>query len=481
MLMVHIGMVLRPQLDSQSALPLYRQLFEQIRDAIQTGRLGQGERLPATRELAGQLGLNRTTVSAAYELLESEGYIKGHVGRGSFVCAPLAARPAASADETISFTTSRPSAELFPVAEFQQTCREVIESQSIAGILQLGSPAGYPPLRDHLLRDSATRRHPDAPAEDVLVTNGCQQALDLVQRLFAPAGESVIVEDPVYPGLKSVFDRAGVRLVGIPVGPAGLDLDELAAALRRERPRLILVTPNFQNPTGATMPLAARLQLLEMAERAGLTVVENDIYGALRYRGEAQPTLKQLDPTGRVILLRSFSKIAFPGLRVGWIEAERGTVQKLSEVKQATDLHTDQLSQAVLLRFAQSGRLQRHLDQALISGRERLSAVLEACSIHLPEGTQFTRPEGGMNLWVQLPSPLDAADLLPRLERRQVSYLPGRYFSVARPHPGTLRLSFAGLAPDRIRTGLSIMGALFHEEWNRTSSVSRIEPAMAIV
>jgi 2-aminoadipate transaminase len=335
-------------------------------------------------------------------------------------------------------------------------------------------------LREFLLvdgrRSGVVKEH-----DDVIITNGCQQALDLIQRVLIRQGETVVVEDPVYPGLKGVFARAGARLIGIPAGRHGLDVEGLDRVLTTENAKLLVVTPNFQNPTGGTIPLSSRKAILAKAREAGVIVVENDIYGELRYQGESIPTLKQLDESGDAVLLRSFSKIAFPGLRVGWVTGPKALLARLAEAKQWADLHTDQLSQAVLLRFAQSGRLAAHRDRIVAAGRQRLAAVVSACEKHLPEGTRFTRPQGGMNLWVQLPGPLDAGELLLRAQRENVTYLPGKYFEVSRHDPGGLRLSFAGLAPDRIRAGLSILGEIFSSELERARAMKGFESAPAMV
>jgi 2-aminoadipate transaminase len=267
----------------------------------------------------------------------------------------------------------------------------------------------------------------------------------------------------------------------MPVGREGVELDRLEGVLRDARPRAIVVTPNFQNPTGATMPLAARKALVRMAGAAGAVLVEIDIYGDLRYHGKPLPTLKQLDRTGDVVQLRSFSKIAFPGLRVGWVIAPSPLVARLADAKQWSDLHTDQLSQAVLFRFAESGELAEHRERVIEAGAERLRTALEACERHLPAGSRFTRPEGGMCLWIDLPEPLDAGEMLPRAHQQNVSYLPGRYFEVSRIHSGSLRLSFAGLAPDRIEKGLAILGQVFKSEAEQAREAARLEPAPAIV
>jgi 2-aminoadipate transaminase len=457
-------------------------LYEQIAGRIRSGEFAHGFRLPATRELAGLLGLNRATVSAAYELLDTEGLISGQVGRGSYVIAEMGVASAFDWDsllersetaasgaaagfggEAISFVMSRPSQDLFPLQDFRASCAAVLGREDLAGILQLGSPSGYEPLRRHLIED-ARRQGLAGPGDDLIVTNGCQQALDLLARVLVRAGDSVVAEDPVYTGLKNLVAGVGGRLVGIPVGSEGMDVAQLERALERERPRFVVVTPNFQNPTGATLPLAARHALLEAAARARVPLVENDAYGQLRYSGVPLPALKQLGDRGGTVLLRSFSKISFPGLRVGWALGPKPLIDRLRQAKEASDLHTDQLSQAVLLEFVESGRLSAHLERVLEAGALRLRATLDACREFLPAGARWTRPEGGMNVWVRLPEPLDAEELLPRARKEGVAYLPGRLFAVSRREPGALRLSFAGLPPELIRAGLEILGRVFSGE-----------------
>lgn len=471
-------MIQRISLDESAVTPLYRQVFDSIRSQIISGVLNYGDRLPPTRELAGSLGLNRTTISAAYELLESDGLISGHVGRGSFVS--WRSTVATTIDDVISFSASRPSELLFPLEEFRETCREVIAGPEALAILQLGPSTGYGPLRRYLM-DEARRKGTAGANDEVAVTSGCQQALDLLQRTLVSPGDVVVVEDPVYPGLRNVFGTAGARLVGVPVTDYGVDVNELARVLRQERPRLMVLTPNFQNPTGTTLPIEGRREVLRLAAESGTLIVENDIYGDLRYEGIALPTLKQLDPNARIVLLGSFSKIAFPGLRVGWVIASQEIVRRLGEAKQWCDLHTDQLSQAVLLRFAESGRLAAHREKMLATGRERLDAALAACEHHLPPGADYTRPAGGMNLWIRLPEGVDGNEMLSRAQRAGVQYLAGRTFGIVREHTNALRISFAGLAPDRIERGMAILGRIFHEELDRVRSASRQEPEPALV
>ncbi len=486
----------RPVLAHDSEVPLYRQLADQIAARVRSGELCKGERLPATRELAGLLGLNRTTVSAAYELLEAEGLIAGQVGRGSFVTGAaepqggiqwqaLLDRNEAGAHaptggisrDAISFVMSRPSHALFPLDDFRASCAAVLAGEDLAEILQLGSPSGYEPLRRYLIEE-ARKLGLARPGDDLVITNGCQQALDLIGRVLLRPGDAVAVEDPVYTGLKNLLTGMGARLIGIPVGPEGLDVSCLERVLERDRPRFLVVTSNFQNPTGATLALSARQALIAAARSTGVPVLENDAYGDLRYTGEPLPALKQLDESGGTVLLRSFSKLSFPGLRVGWALGPRPLMDRVRQAKETADLHTDQLSQAVLFDFAVSGRLDAHRARVLKAGAERLAATLDACQRHLPGGTRWTRPEGGMNIWVRLPAPLDAAELLPRVHQEGVAYLPGRYFAVSRQEPGALRLSFAGLPPDRIWSGLAVLGRVFADELEDASRAFEPSPAM---
>jgi 2-aminoadipate transaminase len=492
-------------LNAESGVPLYRQLAESIRALVDRGLLQGGERLPATRELAARLGLNRATVSAAYNTLEQSGVLEGHVGRGSFIAQDAAAKPeiasatldwdallapleftaGSNAEIEINLASSRPAAANFPLAAFRRLSKEVIDSPEAEQILQLGSPHGYMPLRRYLL-EQAAREGVARSSDDLLMTNGCQQALDLMARLFfsADRGEgerAVALESPVYHGLLRIFSRAGANLIPVPVDSHGIQPEALEAAIGRVRPRLIVVTPSFQNPTGTTLPLERRQRIVEIARRSGTVLVENDIYSELRYRGKRLPTLKELDTTGNVVLLRSYSKVSFPGLRVGWVIGPQPLVARLAESKQICDLHSDQLAQAVLLRFAQSGELAKHLEQTRVAGLKRLDAALVACERYLPKGSTYTRPDGGMCLWIELPAPLNAETVLPRAEKRGVSYLPGTLFSNRPAHRRGLRVSFGALTPEQITRGIRLIAEAATEELHMLQANARLEPVAAVV
>src|SRR5258706_15893100 len=239
-----------------------------------------------------------------------------------------------------------------------------------------------------------------------------------------------------------------------PEKPLGLDLEALEATLAANRVKLIVLTPDFHNPTGTSMPLASRRKLLELAARHQVPIVEDRIYARLHTREERVPSLKQLDRSNLVIHIDSFAKVAFPGLRVGWIVAPATAVERLRQVKQTTDLHTDQLAQATLAEFMRRGLFTKHLAKMRKVYASRLQALDEALRKHMPEGTRWPLPEGGMCTWLALPLGFDASELLIHSKERSVLFAPGRYFYVQAPQPNTLRLGFASLDEKQIARGV---------------------------
>jgi 2-aminoadipate transaminase len=322
-----------------------------------------------------------------------------------------------------------------------------------------------------------------AKDENLLITDGCQQSFDLISKAFVRPGDSVIMENPTYPGAVAIFHGARARCLSVPMRThpepgtsLGLDLEALEATLAANRVKLILLTPDFHNPTGTSMPLASRRKLLELAGRHQVPVVEDHIYARLNSREERIPSLKQLDRSNIVIHIDSFAKVAFPGLRVGWIVAPAAAMERLRVVKQTTDLHTDQLAQATLAEFLRRGLFSKHLAKMRKVYASRLAAVDEALRKHMPEGTRWTRPEGGMCLWLELPPGFDASELLIHAKERGVLFAPGRYFYVQSPLPNTLRLGFASLDEKQIARGVATLAELLKIEMRkRQRGVRRAE------
>jgi 2-aminoadipate transaminase len=502
-------------LQPESHVPLYVQLRDQLRALVHAGDLRPGDRIPASRELATMLGVHRTTVANAYAELEAEGLIQGHVGRGTFIQgnghglkitppAPpvwnggngirwellfadergeevLSRLTASAPEDALSFVMARPAPEFFPIDELQ-TCVNAILRNEGTEVLNLGPSDGYAPLKEALL-EQLRRDGISAKDENLLITDGCQQSLDLISKAFVRPGDTVILENPTYPGAVAVFNGARARCLGVPVRThaepgtsLGLDLEALEATLAANRVKLVLLTPDFQNPTGTSMPLASRRKVLELAGRYQVPVVEDHIYARLHAREERLPSLKQLDRSNLVIHIDSFAKVAFPGLRVGWVVAPATAIERLRVVKQNTDIHTDQLAQATLGEFLRRGLFAKHVAKMRKVYGVRLVALDEALRKNMPEGTRWTCPEGGMCLWLELPPGFDANELLIHAKERGVLFAPGRYFYVQGTLPNTLRLAFASLDEKQIARGVATLADLLRIEMKkRQRGVRRAE------
>jgi DNA-binding transcriptional MocR family regulator len=499
-------------LQPESHIPLYVQLRDQLRALVHSGELRTGDRIPASRELATLLGIHRTTVANAYAELESEGLIQGHVGRGTFIC-PVPTRQFSPpprqngnggamrweslfADErgedvltrmmpevprgAIAFTIARPPDEFFPVEEFRRCCNGVMRTEG-RRVLQFGSTDGYEPLKTALMDMLAAEGLPVRERE-MLITDGGQQAIDLLCKAFLRPGDSVALENPTYPGAIAILAGARTRVLAVNVetdpartGQVGLDIDSLEAVLVQNRVKFILVTPDFHNPTGTAIAVPERRRLLETAAHYQVPIIEDTIYSRLRLRGNATPSLRALDRSGNVIQIDSFSKIAFPGLRVGWCIGPENVIDRLRLVKQSTDLHTDQLAQATLADFIRRGYLTRHLAKMRKVYLSRLEAIEQALLRQMPEETSWTRPEGGMSLWLTLPAGFDAAEFLIHARERGVLFIPGRYFYSQHPQPNTLRLGFASVDEKQIARGIEILGDTLKQELRKRHRGARPE------
>src|SRR5437588_789617 len=353
------------ELSRDSHTPLYTQIVTELRRKMTDGVLKVGDRLPANRELAKALGVNRNTISTAYAELAADGLITARVGSGTYISrVPLSAAPTPIKDQIAispmpweallgvqsrdhwlqdmhsfeqrrdgtSLALALPSADLFPLDDFRRSVDRVLRTRGRV-LLQLGTTGGYPPLQEFIatrLMLSGVRVTPD----EVLITNGCQQSLDLIRQVLVEPGEEVAIENPTYPGALSVFCATGSKFISVPVGDTGMDLNVLEDLLSQRRAKLIYVVPSFHNPTGVTMSVAKRRRLIEIAAQYRVPIVEDDIYRELRYSGPELPPLKAMDEHGLVIYINSFSKVGFPGLRVGWIAAPRVVIDHLNRVKQ---------------------------------------------------------------------------------------------------------------------------------------------------
>ncbi|GAF82139.1 unnamed protein product [marine sediment metagenome] len=353
--------------------------------------------------------------------------------------------------DIISFAGGMPAAELFLVSEFGEACQYVLSHDGVRA-LQYGTTEGYPPLKQYLVEKM---QEYDVPAEqeNILIINGSQQALDLIGKIFINPGDVILTEGPTYLGAIQSFKAYQARFVTVPLDEDGIQTDKLEEVLDRHPVKFIYVLPNFHNPAGVTMALERRLKLVELAAKYGVFIVEDDPYGELRFEGQDIAPLVVLHKEN-VLYLSTFSKTLSPGIRLGWIVAPSKIIAKLVQAKQGSDLHTSTFVQMVTNDICQRGILRSHVNTIREVYRERRDAMLAAMERHFPPGVTWTRPQGGLFLWVQLPEHVEASEFLNLALQEKVAFVPGRVFYPDDDGKNAMRLTFATAGPERIEEGI---------------------------
>ncbi len=364
--------------------------------------------------------------------------------------------------DVISFAGGLPAPELFPIKECEEACCKVLREEG-AHALQYSTTEGYLPLRRFVV-EKMSRYGIKASEENVLITHGSQQALDLIGRLFIDPGDVILLEGPSYVGAIQAFTSYQARYLTVPIDQDGMRVELVEEALRKGRPKFIYVLPNFQNPGGTTLPLERRRRLVELAEHHRIPLMEDDPYGELRFEGEHIPPLVVLDAEGRdnskgffegnVIYMSTFSKTLAPGLRLGWVVAPVEVVSRLVQAKQGADLHTTTLTQMVAYEMVRTGFLEGHVRKIREVYRERRDVMLKALEEYFPPGATWTRPQGGLFLWVTLPEEIDAMELLKDAVEAKVAYVPGVAFYADGRGQNSMRLNFSYSQPEMIEEGI---------------------------
>jgi 2-aminoadipate transaminase len=354
--------------------------------------------------------------------------------------------------DIISFAGGLPAPELFPVAEVAAAAERVLRDGG-PGALQYGPSEGFAPLRECCAEESR-RRGIHCTADDILITTGSQQPLDLVSKIFLDAGDCVLTESPTYMAALQAFQCYEVRFAAVPTDENGLIPEALPEVIERERPKFLYTIPSFQNPTGVTLSAERRKKLYEIAARYGLIVLEDDPYGALRYAGENIAPVKSLDTEGIVIYLSTVSKTIAPGLRIGWVVASEEIRHKLTIVKQAADLHTSSLDQRIAHRYLTDFDSQAHVERIRRSYGERFAIMDAALRETMPPGFTWTHPQGGMFLWVTCPEGVNTCELMLEALKRKVLFVPGRDFFPDASGQRFMRLNFSNATHEQIREGI---------------------------
>ena len=484
------------KLDRHSKVPLYLQLVRQLRIDIASGRLGSDYQLPPERELAENLGVNRSTIVQVYEQLRQEGLIVSHVGKGTFVNDAVqpttpeslgllppaqhsghhrAASPPwkllfsdyanrftyhdiAAADEAqsrtipIDFATGSPNPRDTP----GELLREVmLRAYSSHGRDELSeSPIeGFGALRE-LLAEHARDRQIDCQARNIMVLSGSEQGIDLCVRAFVNPHDVVLVEQSTFFPALQALRSADARIIPVPMDEHGMNTEILSGLCARFHPKMIYTNPTFHNPTGTTLTLARRRELIAAAMRHGCIIVEDDPYGQLRYGGEAVTPLKGMENAGYVVHLSTFSKTITPGLRTGWLIADPHVIARLASLRRMVDQHTSISSQRICMELLRGVEIREHVDQLVDSYRIRRDVMCDALSRYAPSGLRWSVPDGGYYVWCKLPEGVFAQPLLRLTMQRGVTFMPGDVFDTDGRDQSHIRLNFVRPDVSRIDEGI---------------------------
>ena len=480
------------QLDRENGIPLYRQICQGLREAIISGELAEGSRLPTERALAQELGVNRTTVMNAYNELASEGLIEGHVGRGTLV------KRSYFAPEDETFEQDAPSwlfglsvgeeLSLGSDARVLSEMTAISERKEIIS-LAIGSPAqNLMPvemmrtvLADGLLADCQSalsycpveglqslrraiaermrKRGIPVDLQHILILSGSTQGIGLIARLLLNPGDEVVVEVPTYLGAIQTFRALGARVIGVPLDNEGIRVDLLESILARRSPRFIYTLPTFQNPTGVVMSPERRRRLLLLSKRYQIPILEDDPYSEVYFDDEVPPPpLKAMDTRGHVIYLSTYSKILAPGIRVAWLAAPEPVIERLSLHKQIFDLNTNALGQWLVAEILRRGLLDDHLTMLRQQYQHKRDLMLQAIQNYWPTDVRVNHPAGGFNLWCRLPGDMRARTLLREAAQDHVAFVVGEPFHVDGGGHQYIRLSFAALEEKHIEEGIRRIG-----------------------
>ena len=482
-------------LDQHSTTSLHKQLYDELRQAILTGRLKPGERVPSTRTLSQSLGVSRTTVTQSYEQLLSEGYLRASTGSGTFVGCELPdellkskpvetfraaeMRPddkrqielssygASITDSApfeppepetpINFKCGRPALEEFPLQQWRRLILKHYRANDHSLLDYADGSQGYEPLREAIVGYLRHARAVTCAADQVVIVNGAQQALDLIAKLLIDRGASVAIEDPGYLGARRVFLAQGAELLPAPVDESGIIVDALTSKTFLKSKgglKLVYVTPSHQFPTGATLPLPRRLDLLAWAEKTGVMIIEDDYDSEFRYGSRPIPALQGLANGDSVIYFGTFSKVLFPALRVGYLVAPPSLARVFARAKWLADRQTPMIEQRVLADFINEGHLERHLRRMRTLYDKRRQALVRALETHFGDRVTILGENAGMSLMIRLRGRLDDDEVTRRARLAGVGLVSARHYYLVESRRDEFLLGYAGLSERRIQEGV---------------------------
>ncbi len=360
----------------------------------------------------------------------------------------------------INLAGGLPAPELFPITQLQKCMSDVVQKYGPSAF-QYSLSMGVVELREEIAK-RATERGTASTKDNVLITSGAQQAIELIARAFIEPGDYILTENPTYLGALQAFNYYKAQYTSAEMDNEGMIIDQVEQKIKEHNPKLIYTVSNFQNPTGITMSFERRKQLVELAARYNVPIIDDNPYGDIRFEGEHVPTLKSISGD-EVIALRTFSKIISPGIRIGWMNSPSDILPHIEKVKQCTDLHSGTFSQYMIYEFLSQGMLEPHLKVISADYKNKRDVMLLAMKTYFPDGVSWTEPEGGLFLWVELPKHMSAKELLPKAIDLKVAYVYGQPFFPSGDGENTLRLNYCNATPENIEEGIKRLAILFKE------------------
>lgn len=370
----------------------------------------------------------------------------------------LAANP-----EVISFAGGLPAPELFPVEDLKKVAVKVLDANGRRA-LQYSATEGHPPLREKIAARTNRNLKTSLTAGNVVITTGSQQSLDILAKMYIDEGDCILCESPTYLGALSAFNSCLPAYREVATDGEGMIIADLEKALVSEkRAKMIYVIPDFQNPSGKTWSLERRKAFLDTVSKYDILVVEDNPYGELRFEGTTPPSLKSMDTRGQVVMLGTFSKIFCPGVRVAWVCGEPAFLESFCNLKQAADLHTSTISQYEIDAYLSDYDIEEHIKKLISVYRERRDLMIRTMDASFPKEVVFTRPEGGLFTWAEMPEHVNARELFLKALEKKVAFVPGGAFFPNGGHENTMRLNYSNMPPERIVEGIERLGAAIRE------------------
>lgn len=486
------------KIDRSSLVPLYQQIIDEIIMLIDQGAIETNQTLPSTRRLAKKIGVNRSTVITAYEELQALGYLRSRPGsynrvqerrreveynpqRKSIISWKNVSAPAArriyetylhfSPEGKVQKPAEKPTINmseldldhrLYPTDEFRRCVNHVLLEKGSES-LQYGDYKGYPPLRQFIAR--RLRLHRISVSEnEILITNGAQQAIDLIIRMFNDSKKKVATESPTYANVLPLLQFNGMKIIEIPMKPDGMDLDHLEKVLMKEKISFVYTIPNFQNPTGITTSHQHRERFLNICLSHRIPLVEDGFEEDMKYFGKVPLPIKSIDEKNIVIYLGTFSKALFPGLRIGWITADKECIERLTSIKRFSDISSSKLVQIVLYEFLKRGYYDLQLKRLHRVFRKRMQIALKTMEAEFPETVSWTQPTGGYTIWVKIPWRLKEEELHEFTSSQGVVISPGNYYFPQKKASEYFRISIAKINEEEIKEGITRLGKALHRK-----------------